>query len=621
MLQIPVEYFLGLTKRKENRDENQIFYTTLYAPNECLQHAVIGAPGFPDGYNATGDGIPANSELNRPHGTFVGGVIASACTLYIDPSEPLYQAINKYLDYGSEIPILGQAPLAKIYPVKVLPAIPVGTPLSVIFDGLDHIIGLKKSGALDIDVVNLSLATRSLYDGRDAWAYFVTELTQADILVVSAAGNSGPIPNSIGSPATANDGIAAGGLDYALPSRIFYEFLGLVDWGVSGQGEVLRPTTETRVVTFSSRGPLSDGRMGPDLSALAFWAFFTDTNDWLWFVNGTSFSSPTIAGAAALLNAYQEKQGQETNPRQLKNALLAGADPNQVGEAWQSHNDVGFGALDVPAALDVLIHAPHTVVPLPQGGNLKANVFQQPVKGKVDRMESDVITLNPGETVDFILEVNQYTSKVKFEVLDITTPDNSADTGWPNDLLVNLQSAKCSVIYRPITNIYWVPVWYGDSFKITVEDGPWTFAGIPWAYQPMEPGLMKFTLAGDNSNQAPVSFKLRIQRQNFRPADKAPFAKGLLFQDDLVVIPVPVPEGAARVQFDLRWLRDWTFFPISDIDMIIFDPEDNPYYDGATVNAPERVVVEAPMPGVWYVVIIGYELYLPDPYNLYVKFE
>ena len=91
------------------------------APNVCLQHALTGAPGFPDGYNATGDGIPANSILNVPHGTFVGGVIASACELGLYPAGPLYEAIHKYLpEFGTVIPILGQAPLAQIYPVKVI---------------------------------------------------------------------------------------------------------------------------------------------------------------------------------------------------------------------------------------------------------------------------------------------------------------------------------------------------------------------------------------------------------------------------------------------------------------------------------------------------------------------
>ncbi len=46
-------------------------------PNLCLAHAVTGAPGYPHGYNATGDGIPATDPENHWHGTHVGGVLAS----------------------------------------------------------------------------------------------------------------------------------------------------------------------------------------------------------------------------------------------------------------------------------------------------------------------------------------------------------------------------------------------------------------------------------------------------------------------------------------------------------------------------------------------------------------
>jgi len=591
------------------------------APNACLEHAVIGAPGYPDGYNATGDGIPANSIQNLPHGTFVGGVIASLCQMTLNPLSPLYQAINTYIDYGMYVPLLGQAPLAQIYPVKVLPAAGGGVPLSVIFDGLDHVLSLKTSGALDIDVVNMSLGAPSLYDGRDTWADFVTALTDAGVLVVSAAANSGPTPNTIATPGSADDGITVGGLDYALSSRIFYEFAGLTDLGAPGQGEVMRPTTETRVVNFSSRGPLSDGREGPDLSALAIWNFLVSPYNGIGWGGGTSFATPTIAGGAALLNAYLEKQGQATDARQLKNVLLAGANPTEVGEAWQAHNDQGFGALDVPAALQVLKDTPHVIVPLPQGGNLKANVFRQPVKGKSDSMETAVITLNPAEKVDFILEVNQYTSKVSIDVIDITAPDNSAYAWFPNDLEVNLQSAKRSAVYRPIASLYWIPFWYGESFNITVEDGLWTLADIPWEFWTMEPGLMKFTLAGDFTNESPISFKVRIVRENFRPADKAPVAKGLIRQSDLFFIPVTVPAGVTQAQFDLSWLRDWSRFPTSDIDMFILAPDGTLYGDGSSMNAPERQIVDWPMEGEWIVVLLGYEIYRPEPYNLFVTFK
>ncbi len=132
-------------------------------PNTCLQHAVIGAPGFPDGYNATGDGVPATSSTNHWHGTHVGGVIASDCALDFTGNEThnVYRAVSAVLGWPVDfVPILGQAPGAQLYPVKVFPESGAGSPNSIIMAGLDHILTLKKDGLLDVDIVNMSLGGR-----------------------------------------------------------------------------------------------------------------------------------------------------------------------------------------------------------------------------------------------------------------------------------------------------------------------------------------------------------------------------------------------------------------------------------------------------------------------------
>ena len=159
-------------------------------PNICLAHAVTGAPGYPEGYNATGDGIPATDPRNNWHGTHVGGIIASACKLDFreDLSDPLYQAISTYLPWNDGIvPVYGQAPSAQIYPVKVFDTNGGGSPISVILDGLDHLLTLKSENLLDIDVVNLSIGGPTWYDGRDILDTFLAKFREQDILVVAAA--------------------------------------------------------------------------------------------------------------------------------------------------------------------------------------------------------------------------------------------------------------------------------------------------------------------------------------------------------------------------------------------------------------------------------------------------
>ncbi len=599
----------------------------------CLTGSVIGAPGYPEGYNATGDGVSPIDPTNHWHGTFVGGVIASHCVLDFssDPTNPLYQAISAYLPWPPNfVPVIGQAPAAKLYPVKVFPQDGSGVPTSVILDGLDHILTLKKNDLLDIDIVNMSLGGPTVYDGRDTFDTFIRELKKARMLVVTSAGNDGPTPNSVGSPATSYDSLSVGALDYAPSSRVLYEYLGLTrgpdgvpyngDEG-PGMGMVMRPTDETRVANFSSRGPLSDGRAGPDMSALGLWNFQQAPQGYFMWAGGTSFSAPTVSGGAALLNAWWEAQGKETHPIVLRKVLMGGANPYVVGPAWQDINTQGWGALNVPASLFMLQTKNWHFSTIVKTGALKSNILPKAKKNKVDTWESDVITLNPSESIDLVWDISRYTSKVTIEVFDVTTPDNSAYAYWPNALEVRLQSAKRTAVDHPV-GVYWYPFWYGDSFDIVVEDGPWTFWGIPWTYQPMEPGKMKLTLIGDFSNEAPVSFKVRVTRENFRTPLRHPVAAGPINQGDAFLVPVSVDPGTSRVTFDLNWHRKWNKFPTSDIDMFVFDSAFNLVsWDGATLNAPERAVIDNPTDTLYYVYIQGYEMYKPDYFKLYVTTE
>jgi subtilisin family serine protease len=601
------------------------------APNKCLSDVVIGSPDYPDGFNATDDGIPANNPANFWHGTFVAGVIASYCELDFSayPEDPLYLAIYPYLSYPvGAVPILGQAPRAKIYPVKVFPASGEATPISTVLKGLDHILTLKKQGLLDIDVVNLSFGNPTVYDGRNTLDRFVEAMMDANILVVAAAGNSGPIPNSVDSPATSFPGLAVGALDYAPSSRVFYEYLGLT-YGTDdkpyngnegpGMGLVMRPTDEVRVANFSSRGPTSDGRGTPVISALGSWNFHLGPEDEFYWASGTSFSAPSISGAAALLNSYWEaSHGQEPSAVVLRDALLSGADPLLVGPAWKDFNDQGFGALDIPTALDKLIAGASIPAYPVNAGKLKDNVLGPPNQFKTEIYESKTIQVAPGETFDTVFQIGSTTSKVTIEVFDITTPNNSIKAHWPNALEVHVQSAKRSGYSHP-ASFYWYPYKDKKSFTITIEDGSWSVAKLAWDNQPIERGLMKFSLAGDYSNQNPVSFKVRITRVNeYKRLGERLFKKELKWGDEASV-PVEIKPGTKQAVFDLDWSRDWRFYPTSDFDMFIYDPNNNLVSeDGATASAPERVVITDPMPGLWTVFIEATEAYKPDNVQLYV---
>ncbi len=615
--------------------------TTPVAP--CLSSGqVIGAPGFPDGFDAVGDN-PADAPDNSAHGTWVGGVIASSCSLSLLNTSPLARAIGTYAPEllfpvapgVVGVDLLGIAPLAKLYPVKVFTKAGGGTPTSTVLAGLDHVLGLKKSGQLAVDVVNLSLGGPTLFDGRDTFDRFIDELRKAGIIVVAAAANEGPVPNTVGSPATSVSAIAAAATDEAVPSRIFYEYLGLALGadGVPGTGDeeaghglLMRPTAETRIANFSSRGPSSDGRLKPELAALGTWNFVEGPTGALNWVSGTSFAAPTTSGAAALLNAFWEGTlGRETDPAAIRSALLLGADPHRVGPAWRSSNAQGLGVLNVRTALDRLRRpSPFSggFFPLFAGG-LTPNVLGEPRPGRSEQSRWRSLSLRPAEVRDFVLEIDRSTSKVTFEFDGLTVPDNSRPVLFPNDLEVDLQSAKRTAASRPVNflldSAFATAV--GGSFTIEVEDGLWTFAGIPVAEQPMEPGLMKLSLSGDFTNESPVSTRVRITRENDAERRQKPISKSVISQDDVFIVPVDVPAGTAKATFNLRWQRDWSRFPTSDLDLIVFDPSMNAILDGATLNAPEQAVLRNPAPGTYLALVSGFQVDKTDFSRLFVQLE
>jgi len=599
---------------------------------------VIGAPGFPNGFDAVGDN-PANAPDNDPHGTWVGNVIAAACLLNLPPQDELAQA---FLAHAPEVLVpngpnyqlllLGVAPFASIYPVKVFPKGAESTATSEILEGLDHLIGLKTTGALDVDVVNMSLGGGTLWDGRDAFDRFVDEVRRAGMVVVTSAGNVGPTPNTVGSPGTSFSAITAGATDEAVVSRVFYEWLGLAVWpGLPGQGLVMRPTDETRIVNFSSRGPISDGRMGPQIAALGTWNFVEGPDQSFYWVTGTSFSSPTVAGAAALLNAWWEAQGRETHPGKIRNALLLGADRHRVGREWRDVDDQGLGVLNVPDALAKLKqrHLPGAFAPL-WAGRLQPNVLGDPRPWHRERYQSRMINLKPGETRDFVFEIDGSTSRVLIDLQGLDIPGNYDVAFFPNALQVDVQSAKRSALGRPI-DTFLLDSFYADgSVTVAIEDGPWTFDGVPVADQTMEPGLMKLSLSGDFVNQSNVGFRARITRENYKDSLRRPVAKGRIENEDEVYVPVFVPLGTKKASFDLTWVRDWSRFPTSDLDLLLFSPGClvpvpgavcNVLEDGATLNAPERTVVDGPQPGLWLALVVGFEVNKKDAYKLFVNFQ
>jgi len=134
--------------------------------------------------------------------------------------------------------ILKTAPDAQVMMIQVMKDDGTGS-LSDIIKGLMAVEKLKDKG-LDVDVVNMSLGgpPDGLPDSLSPINRMVDRLSKKGITVVAAAGNSGPDPHTIGSPADARTAIAV--------------------------GSALDPT---HVSDFSSRGPTDDGDVRPHVLA------------------------------------------------------------------------------------------------------------------------------------------------------------------------------------------------------------------------------------------------------------------------------------------------------------------------------------------------------------------
>jgi hypothetical protein len=107
-----------------------------------------------------------------------------------------------------------------------------------------------------------------------------------DMTIFFSAGNSGSGANTIGSPGNSKNAVTVGAL---------------------GHGN------STAVAGFSSRGPTDDGRVKPDIMAPGVGtisasgdASHTSDNCGTKSLQGTSMSTPTVAGGAALLRQYFE---------------------------------------------------------------------------------------------------------------------------------------------------------------------------------------------------------------------------------------------------------------------------------------------------------------------------
>lgn len=151
----------------------------------------------------------------------------------------------------------------------------------------------ERADSLGVDIINTSLGYREYdnaaysysYDDMDGETAFISRGANAafekGILVVTSAGNSGT--GMISAPADAAGSFTVGAVD-----------------------------ENGNYASFSSIGPSSDGRVKPDVMAKGASASVIGSNGSIGTSNGTSFSSPIMAGAvASIWQSFPQKTNAE----------------------------------------------------------------------------------------------------------------------------------------------------------------------------------------------------------------------------------------------------------------------------------------------------------------------
>lgn len=226
------------------------------------------------------------------HGTFVSGVLAGGGN----------SSVGKYS---------GIAPQSKIYSLKALDK--NGEAYSnKILDAMEWIFDNHKKN--NIRVVCMSFGSEPL-GYNDPIMVGAESLWKDGVVVVSAAGNSGPEYQTIKSPGVSTKIITVGGFDDNRFSEEDYD------------------KSLFEIAEFSSRGPAFN-RYKPDVVAPAVDITSCDRRGGYTKLSGTSVATPMIAGLSCLII----EKYPSINPDQVKRLLISNAE-----SVTYNRNLEGFG--------------------------------------------------------------------------------------------------------------------------------------------------------------------------------------------------------------------------------------------------------------------------------------
>lgn len=551
---------------------------------------------------------PAISDLNGTHGTFVAGMAAANIAF-------CFGVANRFVvvaeHYGAAlvdarcaatsrlIPMVGSAPAASIFPIKVFPAAGGGSPNSRTIAAMEAAIELRRkydageTGGLNIRVVNLSLGGGTNAAARTLSDLAIEALITADIVPVVAAGNDGFSSVTGGSPGTSFAALTVGSSSSVQHEHIYRsQFSAPCNSAPLGSvlacAQAWRPDTTMQISEFSSRGPTHDGRVDPDVVVNGSNNFGqgSGASGTVNFGSGTSFAAPTVAGIAAVLRQAVPA----ATARQIRNAIIMTADPNRVPTA--TRNDQGAGFVNAEAALALLRTGtvPDTYATATFTRSLPANLSRAGRTVYEDAVSLAFNGVRPAEVTDIPFQVpaNTKTLHVRLHSITAALPAAQQNPFFGDDVFIRVQS---QAVHRRDRRV--------EAFVPTGAERTYTFS------RP-ESGVWRITPTGDWTNAGTVSYAVDVWiEQEEWPAHTA---KARIGSGDAHEYRIEVPFGTEALTTRLTWANMAGQYPISDIDVILTPPSGAVVNSCNTIRAPELCTVAKPVAGTWTATVVGFSV-------------
>lgn len=277
-------------------------------------------------------GISPINDFTKPYNRIIGfkDFINNETTPYDDNGHGTHVAgISGGNGYSSEGNYRGIAPNCNFVGVKVLDEEGKGNSADVLA-GIQWILDNKAK--YNIRIVNLSIGTSNT-SLNDPLIKAVEKVWNENIVVTIAAGNNGPSPKSITSPAISKKVITVGASDDHKTTLI----------------------GDSNLINFSGRGPTLECVIKPDLVAPGvnivsclssnLYKKGKKTVDGSYFIlSGTSMSTPMVTGAIALLlEKYPDLKPDDVKLMLKKSCKTLNLPQNQQG----------WGLLDVDKLLSM----------------------------------------------------------------------------------------------------------------------------------------------------------------------------------------------------------------------------------------------------------------------------